>query len=71
MGVAQWGASVTDMGTEMVSMVRCAAGVILMSAGACTCAAKILVFFFVVGLLPNAAYSVAGIGNCGRAPAIY
>jgi hypothetical protein len=71
MGVAQWGASVTDMGSEMVSILRGAAGGFLIMAGACTCAAKMLVFFFVVGLPPTAAYSVAGIGNCARAPAIY
>ena len=71
MGVAQWGASVTDIGSEMVSILRGAAGGFLIMAGACTCAAKMLVFFFVVGLPPTAAYSVAGIGNCARAPAIY
>jgi len=70
-GVVQWGASVTDMGSEMVSMLRCAAGLILMGAWACTCAAKILVFFFVVGLEPAAAFSIAGIGHRAHAPAIY
>jgi len=71
MGMAQWGASVTDMGSEMVSMLRCAAGLMLVGAGACTYAAKMLVFFFVVGLQPAAAFSIAGIGHRAHAPAIY
>ena len=49
MGVAQWGASVTGMGTEMVSLLRYAAGFFLMCAGACTCAAKMFVLSIVVG----------------------
>jgi hypothetical protein len=40
MGVAQWGASVTGMANEMVSLLRYAAGFFLMFAGFCTCAAK-------------------------------
>ena len=49
MGVAQWGASVTGMETEMVSLLRYAAGFFLMSAGTCTCAAKMFVLSIVVG----------------------
>jgi len=71
MARAQWGASVGDTGTEVVSMMRWAAGMTLAGAGACTCAAKMLVLLFVVGLPPAAAYSVAGVGNRAQALAIY
>ena len=73
MAMAQWGASVEDMGTEVVSMMRWAAGMILAGAGALkfTCAAKMLALSFVVGLPPAAAYSVAGVGNHAQAPAMY
>jgi hypothetical protein len=49
MGVAQWGASVTGMANEMVSLLRYAAGFFLMFAGFCTCAAKLFVLSIVVG----------------------
>ena len=57
-------AYVGDMGTDMVSSLTWAAAMTLDGAGTCACAAKMLVFIFVVGLPPAAAYSVAGIENC-------
>jgi len=71
MVLAQWDAYVGDMGNDVVSMMRWVAAMMLTGAGTCVCAAKVLVFIFVLGLPPAAAYSVAGIGNRAQAPAIY
>ena len=63
MVLAQLMAYVGDMGTDVESLLRWAAAMTLAGAGTCACAAKMLVFIFVVGLPPTAAYSVAGIEN--------
>ena len=59
MVLAQLMAYVGDMGTEVVSSLRWAAVMTLAGAGyagTVTCAAKMLVFIFVLGLPPAAAY---------------
>jgi len=66
MVLAQLMAYVGDMGTDVVSSLRWAAAMTLAGAGyagTVACAAKMLVFIFVLGLPPAAAYEVAGIGN--------
>jgi len=59
MVLAQLMAYVGDMGTDMVSSLRWAAVMTLAGAGYAgtfACAAKMLVFIFVLGLPPAAAY---------------
>jgi len=69
--VVQWGASMGEMGNETVATLRNVAWTAFTYALTCGGMAKVILFIFVVSLQSAAAYSVAGIGHGGHAPAIY